>query len=405
MRDPCQAQAGTVGSIESQSDSAQQELEGAGRARERRPMPLRDLHSTLGDHVASRLAALCGPLKLDAARVVATTRNLIAPWADVPAHALSAWPSEISDDNTPIEFSVAFARNESALRILFEPQAMTPAIAAFRLAGLAFLDRLESSFAVDLSRFRRVQDLFLPEHMQGRFALWCSAVFDKHEQPSFKAYLNPQAQGTGASQQIVEEALARLGLHAAWTTIREVAMRRGVLDEVKYVALDLEPHRAARINIYVHHHDATAAELDAACRRSQNCRSGDVVAFARALRGSEEPMRARAPLTCHALTSEAPEHITTTAYVPVCAYARDDGAVCARFTRYLEDAGLNTLLYHRIVAAASIRRLEIGVGMQSWIALRPNGDEPRFAVHVATEANRIHEVGTVPAPSAAPVMA
>jgi hypothetical protein len=38
--------------------------------------------------------------------------------------------------------------------------------------------------------------------------------------------------------------------------------------------------------------------------------------------------------------------------------------------------------------------------MQAWLATRRYGRESRFTVYLATEANRIHAPGVVPAPTA-----
>jgi DMATS type aromatic prenyltransferase len=356
---------------------------------------------TLVDHVANRLLRFCEALSYDSELVVATFRDLVESWASRPASAF-AWRSEISDDNTPIELSVAFDRVPS-LRILLEPQAHEPSLGAQRVAGLRFHERLASRFGADLARFDRVRDLFLPDVMQGAFAVWSSAVFTPSDAPSFKAYLNPNAQGRAAAPALVEEALARLGLPGAWTNLCEAATRRGpVLDEIKYFALDLSADAHARVKVYVHHHRATPTDLEAACTSSANYTTGAVRAFGRAMAGGDAPMSARAPFTCHSFTSERPERATVTAYVPVCAYAHDDAVVARRFIEHLDELGIDSSLYRHSVLATAPRSLEAGVGLQSWIALRQDRPRPRHTVYIATEARRLFPPGTVPAPSGDP---
>jgi DMATS type aromatic prenyltransferase len=184
--------------------------------------------------------------------VVDTFRNLIGPWGERSRIPGSSWVSEISDDNTPIEFSVAIAGEHVEVRVLFEPQADVPTVAAHRVAGIEFNQRLEREFGANLEQFRRLEDLFLPENMQGPFAVWSSAVFVPGRRPTFKAYLNPQAHGVDQAQEVVLEGLGRLGLAGAWQSLRRSVLRRGAqLDELKYFALDLTHAGNARVKIYV----------------------------------------------------------------------------------------------------------------------------------------------------------
>jgi DMATS type aromatic prenyltransferase len=351
----------------------------------------------LVDHAADRLTSLSEVLALDTDRIVSTFRDLVGPWSDL---APTSWRSEISDDHTPIELSVTLDEDDVALRVLFEVQAKEPTLDAFRSATLAFHARLESEFGADLSNLRRVEELFLPKAMQGTFAAWSSVVFARNEPPTFKTYLNPQAQGPARASALVEEALARVGLRHAWAHLSAAATRRGPhLDEIKYFALDLTRGPHARVKVYVHHHAASAADLDAACARSRDHASDDMLAFVRTMRGGDEPMTARAPFTCHAFSGE-PGPATTTIYVPVCAYAATDADVERRAVSYLEGRAIDPARYRRILGAAARRSLEAGVGLQSWIALRRRGARARLTIYLATEAQRVHPPGSVPAPSA-----
>ena len=356
--------------------------------------------SRLLNQVASRLSALCGGLALDTAPVVDTFRELVAPWT---AGVMTSWQSEISDDNTPIELSVSLDGNDAALRILFEPQAAEPTLQAYRAAGLALHDQLEAHYRADLDRFRRVTNLFLPERLQGRFAVWSSVVFAHGQRPAFKAYLNPNARGPGEASALVEEALGRLGLGHAWRNLSEATRRGPHLDELKYFALDLAGGPHARVKVYVHHHGATPADLEAACAASGNHVEAQTLAFVRALRGGDEPMQTRAPFTCHAFNGERPTRATSTVYVPVCAYAHDDRVVAGRVIAYLHSVGVDAALYRRAVVETAPRPLEDGVGLQSWVALRRDAERTRLTVYIATEARHRHPPGSVPAPSADPL--
>jgi hypothetical protein len=116
--------------------------------------------------------------------------------------------------------------------------------------------------------------------------------------------------------------------------------------------------------------------------------------------GGEEPLIARAPFTCSAFAGERSQRPTsTTVYVPVCAYARDDDAVRNRVAEYLSENGIAPGLYSSIIDGFANRPLDSGVGMQAWIALRRYRGRALVTAYLATEANQVYAPGCVPAPT------
>jgi DMATS type aromatic prenyltransferase len=357
----------------------------------------------LADHLVQRLRMLCAAAGFggDSDIMSETLRRLLMPWGSRPLGQPSSWLSEVSDDNTPVEFSVAIAEGHADVRVLLEPQADEPTVGAYRVAGLAFNERLEREFGASLDRFRVVQDLFLPEDMQGPFAVWSSVVFSRFRAPSFKAYFNAQALGLERAASLVEEGLERLGFRSAWPSLRRSVLQRGMhLDELKYFALDLTSEAHARVKIYVRHHEVLPRDLEYATSAAANYVPGETLDFARAMRGGDERLGARAAFTCSAFVSENDARpVSTTAYVPVCAYAHDDAAVLQRICGYLVERGLDAALYDSIVRGFANRALDEGVGMQSWLALRRYRGSARITAYLATEANRVHAPGMIPAPT------
>ncbi|HYQ41074.1 MAG TPA: tryptophan dimethylallyltransferase family protein [Polyangiaceae bacterium] len=358
----------------------------------------------LVDYSATRFKALCqgAGFGSDTDPVVATLRKLLDCCGDVSVRSPSSqWVSEISDDNTPIEFSVAIADGKAEVRALFEPRGEEPTITAYRTAGLEFNRRLERAFGADLKRFRDVQDLFLPEQMDGPFAVWSSVVFRQGRAPAFKAYFNPNAQGADNAAPLVHEALNRLGLGRAWSSLAQHILARGSkLDELKYFALDLSNESQARVKVYVRHHAASAEDLEFASVPAHSHVPGETLAFVRAMRGGHARLNARAAFTCSSFIGEVDDRpVATTVYVPVCAYARDDERVRQRVRNYLIEQGGDPALYDSVLASYANRPLDAGVGMQSWVALRRHDEQVRLTVYLATEANRVFEPGEVPAPT------
>jgi hypothetical protein len=358
------------------------------------------------DCTLDRLRALClgAGLADDLDVVTRTFAGLLAPWAETRV-GRAAWPSDVSDDHTPVEFSVAITDGAAEVRALFEPHAEEPTLSARRAAGRALHERLQRDHGADLTRFRALEDLFLPEDLHGPFAVWSSVVFARGEAPTFKAYFNPQARGREHAPRLVEEALCRLGLPRAMSLLRSTSLRRGpALDELKYFALDLASTPAARVKVYVRHHEATPRELEDVSRAARGWVPGEALEFAREMCGGDRPLVARAAATCSAFTSESDDHrpAATTLYVPVCAYAHDDADARDRLRAYMARRGIDPTPYERVLRAFANRPLEDGVGMQSWVSLRTVRGRARLAVYLATEANRVYPPGTVPAPSTTP---
>lgn len=358
----------------------------------------------LADFATSRFKDLClgAGYGRDTPAIVATLRSLLTACGEASVSSnTSDWVSEISDDNTPVEFSVAMAEGQAEVRVLFEPEGEAPTLPAYRAAGLEFNRRLEQEFGADLVRFREVQDLFLPEQMSGPFTVWSSAVFRQGRPPAFKAYFNPNAQGADNAPDLVQEALHRLGLGRAWPSLAQHILARGAkLDELKYFALDLSSEAQARVKVYVRHHAATPEELEFASVPAQSHVPGEALDFVRAMRGGHGRLNARAAFTCSSFSGDADDRpVATTVYVPVCAYARDDARVRERVRQYLVEQGGDPTLYDSVLAAYANRPLDAGVGMQSWVAMRRLDEQVRLTVYLATEANRVFEPGEVPAPT------
>ncbi len=357
----------------------------------------------LVDYTSERLSALCNATQLteEAAQIVATYRSLIEPWGDMRLDAKSEWVSEISDDNTPVEFSVTLSEGKTEVRVLLEAQGAEPTMAAYRRAGIELTERLGSEFGAYLERYHLLKDLFLPEEMHGPFSVWHSAVFASGKAPAFKAYFNPQAHGPENAVELTRLALDRLRMPRAWDSLARSATRRGpVLDELKYFALDLAEDAHARVKIYSRHHSASSEDLEIAASAAASYVPGEASEFVVAMRGGPDRLDVRAPFTCSSFVGE--DHArpaSTTLYVPVCAYVRDDAEARERMRRYLTLKGVNARQYCNMIDGFANRALDAGVGMQSWMALRRYQNKARLTVYLGTEANRVHAPGEVPAPT------
>ena len=86
---------------------------------------------------AERLTRLCAACGLESLtdQVLATFSRLVAPWGKDSIGAVR-WASEVGDDHTPYEFSVAFGDERPELRLLVEPLGSPPSLLANRARAL-----------------------------------------------------------------------------------------------------------------------------------------------------------------------------------------------------------------------------------------------------------------------------
>ncbi len=189
---------------------------------------------SLGELAITRGRALCKALGLEhrSDELEKLCYSMMHPWGMSERSKRPEWPSQVVDDGTPFEFSVVFGERPE-LRFMVEPLGPAPSLASNAEAALDLLARLERGHAVDLRRFSRVIDLFLPDRPQGPFAIWLAVVLSGDEAPAFKLYLNPEVGGVREAPRVIEEAMGRLGFGDSWPLIGNVLARRGPdLDEL-----------------------------------------------------------------------------------------------------------------------------------------------------------------------------
>ena len=361
-----------------------------------RPCPAPPTLASLG---AERLATLCEAIGMGgrAAAVIDLFHRMIAAWGSHPVERTPRWPSQVGDDHTPFEFSIAFGKTPE-LRIMVEPIGATPSLRSNRDAAIALMESLAQTFDVDTTRFQRVRDLFVPDDQEGAFAIWIAAGFRADKPPEFKIYLNPESRGRARAPAVIEEALGRLGFHAAWSSVAQVLTRRGPeLDELKYFSLDLGRSSQARTKVYARHQMALPTDLERAASAGPAYRAGDIARFLEMIApDATGSFTGRPPFTCYAFVrpeDERPSSVTT--HFPVNGYAPHDEAITQRVTAALSWLGLPTDSYARALAAFANRPLASGIGLQSYASYKSDAADPRLTVYLPVE---VYSPGTVARP-------
>jgi hypothetical protein len=160
-------------------------------------------------------------------RITEIFQALTTSWGNRQVGEISTWKSDVSDDCAPFEFSLALAPDRAELRVLIEAQGTVPDLYTNWQAGLELNQYLAQHFNVSLDRFEQIADLYTPTNPEAKFSMWHAICFYPDKEPSFKLYLNPQAQQPSRAAAIVEASLVQLGFTHAWPTLAETAAQRG----------------------------------------------------------------------------------------------------------------------------------------------------------------------------------
>lgn len=338
----------------------------------------------------ARLQSLCEAVGYDASDTETVKRFfsfMSSPWGARQIGHTPPWKSDITDDHTPYELSLALEDGRPEVRFLMEAQSASgpTTLRSTWEDGIALTERLSQEFGVRLERFNRVKDLFEPVDPRARFALW-HAFFLKNGRADIKVYFNPAAQGPERANAVVQEALERLGLHGAWRCLNEQAMRPDGQDQIIYFSLDLSASHPARVKIYLAHKNITAEELESVMALAPEYVPGESWVFCQALKGHTGHVEASRPvLTCLSFTSDDDERPSSvTLHVPVRCHVRNDKETLERIRYLLEPQSFPLL--ERAVSALAHRRLDRGVGLIQWTSMRRQSGKTRTTLYLATEA-------------------
>jgi Tryptophan dimethylallyltransferase len=311
------------------------------------------------------------------------------------------WPSDIADDATPVEFSLAFDRKGvPALRLHGETIANTPGIRANACACLSVITSLAEQYTLSLDRFQQIQDLFFPEDPRGDFGMWYSVIFRPRATPDFKVYLNPNAQGRHQAPEVVAEALRRLGLKHAYSVIAEHGAQRWQLDRFSYFALDLHAQPWSRVKVYVAHLGAGPVIAQRAAGAVPGVDPAEVADFCSLVGGDTERFPGRPLMSSFTFTETNPAVPNNySLYLPIREIVSDDETARQRVRELMIRHGLDASMLDRVLAAVSARPLRNGVGLITYVSLRLGPARPGMTVYLASEAYRT----TPPRPRTSPL--
>jgi hypothetical protein len=330
----------------------------------------------------TKLAALCDALGMRAE--LADAVQIFDLFGESWAHRTRSCPhplSDITDDGSPFEFSVALEDGRPELRLLAEAQSDSGRPRPNWAEAWRLTERLGRIYGVSLDRARQIADLFEPSADDCVFGLWHAACLRPGHAPTLKLYLNPRARGEALVDATMDEAFARLGQSDSCAWLREYAMLRGAKDRFAYLSIDLGDHAEVRTKVYVAHHDATVNDVERVMAAVPGHVPGDATTFCNAM--ARGPFHQRPLLTCMAFVNGKREPSTGTLHVPVRCYAENDQVVLDRVRNYLSVT--EATLHAQAVHGMASRPLTAHAGLQTYTSFRRVEGRKRLTVYLSPE--------------------
>ncbi|MPY57020.1 tryptophan dimethylallyltransferase family protein [Streptomyces spongiae] len=349
----------------------------------------------LGGFAAGQLGRLCDVVGIDAPGRTAHQQvlcDLLGPAAARPLASPPPSPSFVSDDHTPVEFSLTFPAGAApVLRVLVDPGCAARTLPDNARTAWAAVGRLAAQWGFCLDELTGVSDLFLPPVPHGPLTLWCALELRPGGPPGLKLYLNPGARGAGRSLETVGDAMARVGHARAFEPVRcYLKSRFPERATIMFFALDVGSWAEPRVKVYVAHHHATATEAGDAARLVPGACPDRVADLCRRI-GGDEPFGRLPLISCYSFTGADTGRPTGhSIYVPVRAYVRDDQVARDHAVRLLGEYGVPSAPLDRALAALTARHLSDGVGLIPYLSLVQAGRQaPRITAYFSSEAYRV----------------
>ncbi|KAF4765706.1 hypothetical protein N7455_004721 [Penicillium solitum] len=297
----------------------------------------------------------------------------------------SAWVSDVSNDHSPFEYSLALsqATGASELRFLIEAQPEESSLAALQERTSRLTDDIATEYGptkVSLDRLNLVRDLFLPSAAEGNLASWHSFA-TSNTLEKWKIYLNPLATGRQNAFNVTREALERLGLANSWKLLENIMTGD---DYPIYFSLGLSPNpEDAEVKVYVAHRGASATQIaQKHVKMDPNSSIHAIELFYSIMAGgSLGPYLGKPGLSCFHFKNKDPSRpAARTVLYPMDSYTANDAEAQQRIETYMDAISAPRLYrerYRNAISAVQRRTLEAGRGIHSWVSMKEKLDGTR----------------------------
>ncbi|WP_137811961.1 tryptophan dimethylallyltransferase family protein [Gandjariella thermophila] len=316
---------------------------------------------------------MAGP---DVERVAVDIRDVLSPWGSRPIGTTAGpAPSFVSADGFPAEMSLSWRGINPEIRLLWESLGSEPTARSNQEAGQALTRRLADKPGVSISRYLRVEDLFVtPNPATYRPTVWHALAWRPGNHPQrleYKVYLNPQVHGVEHAPEVIGEAMRRLDLSVPWRSVgrrvRELAERG---HEIEFFALDLaDATSKPRVKVYFRHDEMPAAELDTVAALARRHDSGRAERARRIVYGDTRTIT-NEPMTCLAFRHGTPAPEEANLYLRLPDNTRSDAEARDRVTRLMRVEGIDPGPYQRCLDLLAPAPLANTTGLQELLSYR-----------------------------------
>jgi hypothetical protein len=342
----------------------------------------RETRLTLGQVAHQRLRSLCSALRWPRVEAAEEALELLTKtFKAEPLRDTPSWSTDLTDDGSPFEFSLAFER-EIELRLLAEAQRPPFNLASNWNAAAEINQAIASGSAASLQRFEQIAPLFAPRVSRpSSFALWHSACVNADAPTTYKLYLNPQIEGDENARALIMEALRRLKLDDGARFIEERLDRPN--ERFVYFSLDLSAAATARVKVYFTLDINDLARAESLFAGTKNYHAGSLFSWLETLVGTtaQQARETRPLLACVSFSHDARPHMTL--HVPIRCYSPDDEQALRRTISLLEPHHANRL--EHAVRSWATRPLDAGGGLISYVSCRAESTMTRVTVYLAPQ--------------------
>ena len=315
-----------------------------------------------GDFLCGLWSTACDALEVPVEQSVRTTRMLRAllpPWAHERIELAPAQPSYVADDGFPAEMSVNWSGGRPELRVLFDS------------LGHDLVFPGESGFAV--RRLARVHETFTPRSGRPSPApLWHSIAWRPPSGMVHKTYFGLYSWPHTQREAAVAEAMAQLGLGAAWEDARRRIETVEGEREIEFFAVDLAGQTRSRVKIYYRNHAAGLAEVGRVAAVALRHDEAEAQAAYRVLAGDRADA-GEAALTCLAFRSGVDRAAESTTYLRLPDLAGNDQEAVERTAALLRDEGVDPGRFRTLAAALAPGPLSASRGVLELVSYRAAG--------------------------------
>jgi len=347
---------------------------------------------TVHDVARQQLAALCGALEMAPARIDVVEGifdGLAEHCADQPLDRPPRW-SGMTDDCSPVEWSIGFGRAGPELRVLVEAQRDPASVATYWEASRGLTRWVVDDLDGDDAVVAGIIDELTPTDPDAYAAAYHGIELRRDGSVRTKVYLNPAAAGDRWT--VAGAVLDRLGL----TAQKDLILSAVGPVNLALIAFDLEPADRARVKLYVR--SSSLDVLGAVADLCETPGSADHRPFVVGLYGSEvlgrQPWLAvHLAAAAHASVGQITRPTRAVLSLPVYESETARPSTAERIAALLAAHDLDAAAYDRAVAAlAAIRPAGVptvigSYGMHSWVSFQREPDgHPRITVYFRLRA-------------------